>query len=280
MREPSQYADVVAGEGESSERVPILRSSKSAGRDSGAELVGRFCQHCGTRIGEAAACPSCGRVPTAPGARSSGAGDVLRDSGGKALTGLRVLAADPIGGISRAYEELGEEGALRAAAVFAASFALVCAIALAIGFERLFGGMLGGFAQLVRGGSGFGAFVRDLVVFLIFPIALAAGSHLLHRGFGGAARTNASRGFGADALVGTASALPMGLAFLLVGLVGMANAEIGTILILLGFLYLVMMLFAGLTGLCGLSQRAAPLAILVLLLASGWLTKIVFVALL
>jgi hypothetical protein len=75
-----------------------------------------------------------------------------------------------------------------------------------------------------------------------------------------------------------ATLLPFGIAVLAGSLLGLGNLEIIGVLFLFDICLAILMLFAGYTQIAGLSERAATVCLLLALIGSGWLSKIIFAA--
>jgi len=81
---------------------------------------------------------------------------------------------------------------------------------------------------------------------------------------------------GADAFTIGAALTPLGIAMFLTSLLGVGNYELAMLLMLFASTYLVLILFAGLTKLGGLTEKAAAPAVPVIFVVSLYICKVVF----
>lgn len=230
-----------------------------------------YCADCGTDLGVAAvACPHCGNAPQRMGgAVVSELGRQVRASSRDAAGAARSFGADPVGGLASAFARLGRERGLAAGVALCIAFAVAGALGVTLGARR----WLGVWAQLADSGAGF--FFRTFLALLVPPAALTACALAARKLLG----APGSGGAG-DLFTAGAALVPLGLATLLAGLLGAANAEVAILLQLFAFCYLVLLLYAGLTGIAGVSSRAAAPMVPVTIVVAGWLSKVVFSALL
>lgn len=229
-----------------------------------------FCNHCGTKLAEGVvSCGSCGRSVQVPGAApvASLIGEQIRASSRDAASALGAVARDPVSGMVTTWKTLGTVSARAAGIALCAEFALAAAIGMAVGAQRVFGGFLGFY-----GGSAT-AYIKVFLAMLVLPATVAAASFGIRRVLG------AAEGFAADLFTTGAALAPLGVAILASGLLGMANFEVIALLFLFAMTYLVLMLYRGLTAIGGVSERAGPPSVPILLALSAWLTKVVFAAL-
>lgn len=226
-----------------------------------------FCQQCGTEIlAVSEPCPKCGREAARVAAAELGkqVTAVSRDAAGA----IKTLVVDPVAGLPSAYASLGPLRARSAGVTLCVAFALAATIGLTLGARQSLGGLME-----LSGASGFELFFKALLGFLVLPAALAAAGYGIRRVLGGKAPV------AADIFTAGAALSPLGLTILVSGLLGLANFEVVLLLALISWSYLVLMLYTGLTSLGGLSGRAGAPAVPVLLVAAGWLSKVVFAAL-
>ena len=236
-----------------------------------------YCQLCGTQMGDAAAaCANCGhQVPSATTATAKDIGEQVKASSKDAVDVLKRLASDPVGGLSVAFTNLGPDRALSAGIALCVAFALAASVGLVLGanqLQRVASGFLGQFSGLVQGSQGFGEFVKTAFQLLILPAAISVVSLGLRKIAG------ASPPVAADIFTAGAALAPLGVATLLSGLIGVGNFEIVMLLLFFAVSYLVLMLYAGLTTVGAMSQRAGALAVPAAILLSAWLCKVVFAA--
>lgn len=230
-----------------------------------------FCADCGIDLGEpSAACPKCGREPQrAGGATAAQLGSQVKASSRDAATALRSFGVDPVGGLAPAFGRLGPERGAAAGIALCIVFALASALGVTLGARRWFG-----FWADVAGMSGGGAVLKIFFLMLVLPAAFTACGLAARKLLG--AR---SAGAASDVFTAGAALAPLGLATLVGGLLGMGNLEIAALLYLFALSYLVLLLYAGLTGLAGVSARAAAPVVPVTIVAAGWLSKVAFAAL-
>ncbi len=193
-------------------------------------------------------------------------GNQIGASGRDALGAITTLALNPVGGLAPAFEALGPARALSAGLALCAAFAIVATIGVSLGASRAFA-MLG---LWMDSGPGFTFYLKAFVAFLVLPAAFIGVSLGLRKVLGGKAP------LAADAFTTGAALTPLAVAIVLTALLGAANLEIATVLILFALSYLILILYAGLTRLGGVSERAAAPAVPVLLILAGWVCKVIF----
>lgn len=173
-----------------------------------------------------------------------------------------MFASNPFGGLSVAFESLGQARALGIGIAFGAAFALCV--------------LFGVYRVLLEWGrpAGFTGFIKILVVAFV-PFASLFGANLIGRKF------CRGEGFlGRDSFIAGASLLPFGFVALLAGILGLGNIEVLFVFTLFAFCLTILMLFAGLTRICKTSERAAPIVVPLMLIASAWLSKDIYTAML
>ncbi len=228
-----------------------------------------YCPHCGAQVSEGSVnCGSCGKPLPRAGAPAvtTQIGEQIKASSRDAVSVLRALARDPVSGMVATWQALGPARAQAAGMALGVAFALVATIGMTIGARRAFGGLLGFY------GGGAGTFFKVFVAMLVPPATVAAASFGIRRALG------AEEGLEADLFTAGSALAPLGLALLAAGLLGVANFEVVALLFLFALSYLVLMLFRGLTAIGGVSERAAPPAVPILIALSGWLAKVVIAA--
>lgn len=222
-----------------------------------------FCQKCGTPVAEGAAtCLNCG-APIAPAKSPPGAvADTVKVASQDALRAFRMFATDPVAGLSVAFERLGPNRALSVGVSFGVLFSLCI--------------LIGGYVALPGWSRprGVGGFLKSLVCAFVPFVTLAGASFAARKAFRG------QGDFGHDCFVSGASLLPFGLVVLLAGLLGFGNLEAVLVLSLFAVCITILMLFAGCTRIFKMSERAATIAIPLMLIASVWLSKIIYTVLL
>jgi len=221
-----------------------------------------FCQKCGAQVEDGAvACAKCSAslVPPNP---ASIAADKVGAASKDALQAFKMFASNPVAGLSVAFESLGPARALGVGITFGALFSL-CVL---FGIYRVLGEW--GRPQ------GFSGFIKILVVAVVPFISLFVASVLGRKAFRG------EGGFGHDSFIAGASLLPFGFVALLAVILGVGNMEVIAVFTLFAVCLTILMLFAGLTRICKLSEQAATVAVPLMLIASAWLSKIIYTAML
>jgi hypothetical protein len=221
-----------------------------------------FCKKCGVQIlDNAVACSSCNALVEGANPLELAAEKVSAASK-DALQAFKLFVPNPVGGLSGAFESLGQKRAFGVGIIFGAVFAL-CVL---FGVYRLL-------PEWVRP-HGFTGFIKILVVSVIPFISLFGATVVARMSFRG------EGGFGHDSFISGAASLPFGCLVLLASILGSGNIEVIAVLTLFATCLTILMLFAGLTRICKLSEQAATIAVPLILLASGWLSKIIYAALL
>lgn len=201
---------------------------------------------------------------------SNNVGQQIGASAKDALGAVSSLALNPVGGLEPAYSALGPARALGAGAALCVIFALVGALGVAIGSERLM--MLFGMMMGVEKPNSFTLFLRAFLSMLVLPAAMVGASF-------GARKVLSGKGpLAADLFTVGAALTPLGIALLLSSFLGVGNYELSMLLMLFAATYLVLMLFAGLTRLGGLTERAAAPAVPIVFVVSLYICKVVFAA--
>ena len=235
----------------------------------GAHAAPRFCVKCGNRLSDSQAfCATCGAATTG-GQLAAELGQRIAASSADALAALRQLVIDPVSGLAAAYTAMGDSRAQAAGIALAAFFAIAAALGVSLGARRALGGLLS-----LAGGQGFGGFLKLVVVFLIFPLAMTAIAFAVRK------LLRAVPPLAADLFTCGAAVAPLGVAILISGVLGVANGEVIALLLMFASTYLLLMLFAGLTRIGSLTEKAAAPTLPILMLMTAWLSKIVFVAIL
>lgn len=221
-----------------------------------------YCSKCGTQIQDnSVACSSCGASMAAPNPTALAA-DKVKAASTDALQAFKMFASNPVAGLSVAFENLGPARALGVGIIFGTLFALC----IVFGVYRL----------LPEWGRrrGFSGFLKILVVAVVPFISLFGASVFGRKAFRG------EGGFGHDSFITGASLLPFGFFAMLAGILGLGNTEVIAVFALFAVCLSILMLFAGLTRICKTSERSATIAVPLMLLASAWLSKIIYTAML
>jgi hypothetical protein len=171
------------------------------------------------------------------------------------------LLANPVGGLSPAYQQLGDKRAGEAGAVFLGASTLI--FALLVYMTKTF--------SMIRPDD-FGGFFK--LIFTILACYAAWGAamalmRLINRG-GGTIQ-------GEVFVAGTMS-LIWTIDLLLVSFLGFGNAEVLLVIVLVTICVIVLQIFVGLTRISGLDERMGTFMLPVVLVAGVWFTKIIFMA--
>jgi hypothetical protein len=108
--------------------------------------------------------------------------------------------------------------------------------------------------------------IASYVPFVGLAVAIFAGQKV--------AKSEAT--FSSAGFIAGVALLPLGLISLVVLLVGMGNIEVSAILSIVGVCLTILIVFAGLTRIALLSDKAASYAVPLVIIASVWISKIIF----
>jgi len=226
----------------------------------------RFCVNCGARLEpQQSFCAACG---AAGGQAQSQLGRKLAATSADALAAVRRLATDPVAGLSVAYDALGEGRAQAAGAALCVFYALASAIGITVGARNWLGSMF------AANSGGAGGFLKLILFFLIVPAVLIAVSLAARK------VARAAAPVAADVFLAGAALAPIAVAVLLAGILGGANFEVIALLLTFAWVYFLLMLFAGITRVGGVTERTAAPLTPVMVVVTAWLCKVIFVALL
>jgi len=195
-------------------------------------------------------------------------GEQIGASAKDAFGAVSALALNPVGGLSAAYNALGPTRALGAGAALCIIFALLGALGSAIGSERMM--MMFGLGLMES--NSFMIFLKTFFAMLVLPAAMVAAC------FGSRKVLSGSGPLAADLFTVGAALTPLGIALLLTSFLGLGNYELSMLLMLFASCYLVLMLFAGLTRLGGLTEKAAAPAVPIVFVISLYICKVVLTA--
>lgn len=215
-----------------------------------------FCSKCGSPVADDARfCPQCS-APTSAAASGPGVGDKFKGASKDALQAFLRFAVSPVGGLAPACESLRGKQSMAVGIVFGVVF-IVCV---------LLGGLF-----LIRFHLGWltaGAIIKAIVAPVMPFIGIVAVS------LGARKITRSAGSLDSDCFIAGASLLPMGLLFLLGGILGIGNFEVTGIVGVFAGCTSVLMLFAGCTRISKMSDLVATLTIPVMILLGAWLMKI------
>ena len=225
-----------------------------------------FCQKCGAQIQEqATTCGGCGATVAAPNptaAAAAVAAEKVRTASKDALGAFKMFATDPVPGLPVACKSLEPNRALGVGCVFGVVFAL--AIILAV------------YRVLPQWGrpSGFVGFIKIFIFALVPYLSLLGATFCARKAVGGEGEV------GHDAFIAGAALLPTAVVVLLAGILGVGNFEVIALFGTFALCLTILMLFSGLTRAYRASERSATIAVPLMLVASSWLSKIIYSAML
>lgn len=224
-----------------------------------------FCAQCGNALSPgAASCTACsatGVAATAPA--PSQASERVKARSQDALKVFRMIAVNPVGQLSSAFASMEKRQAMEVGVVFAGVFE-VCAV-------------IGLFLMLPRwaGSPGLGEILKIIILGVVPFVAITGAGTVARQIFRG---TTGS--FESDVFIAGVSVLPFGFVALLSGVLGLANMEVTAIAAIFALSYMILILFTGCTRISGISESHAALAVPIIVLLGGWLSKILFAAML
>ena len=225
-----------------------------------------FCEQCGHELAIGTTmCSSCGTPTTTSPASAfaSHVGEKVKSRSQDALKAVRTIATNPVAGLPTAFQSLEKRQAMEVGIAFAIAFDVCVAVGLFFLLPRW------------AGSPGFGDIVKFLFLGLV-PFGALSGAAALARqvfhGSGGCIE--------GDLFIAGASLLPFGLVALLAGIAGAGNVEVTAIVIVFALSYTILILYTGCTRISQIAEvRAAP-AVPVIVLVAGWVSKILFAAML
>jgi len=222
-----------------------------------------FCPKCGvSNSAGAMSCSSCSNplAQSNAGFQADKAKEQVKVALGDAKATVMSLGLDPVGGLLGAYQGLGKTRALGVGVAFGLVFALCVVFAIhQIPFFRLYANL--------TGTNGFGGFIKLLVAGFVPFVALTVAGLIGEKAGGGKGDV------ASDAFIAGVALLPLGIVFLAATLLGIDNISIVGTIAIVGFCLTVLILFAGLTRIGEVSEKAASYAVPLMLVASVWLSK-------
>jgi hypothetical protein len=230
-----------------------------------------FCPQCGSSVAEGAmACGTC-RAPVAvlatagAGAASAGAAGSMavsvKSAFGSAFGVLKGLMSDPVGRLASSYEAIGDAQARRIGLAYGA-ISLACFL--------LGGYLLMPFKDGLFDFLGFGGVMKCLLFGALPFASTALGSFAVRRALGGR-----GGGAGGDLFIAGVAVLPVSLAMLVSGALGFENYTAITVISVFAGCTGTLILYAGYSRLSKLSERAATIAVPVVVVLALWLGKTV-----
>lgn len=222
-----------------------------------------YCEDCGAKFQDnVVGCSACKPQETAINRRTEIVSDKIKNTSKDAWQAIKIFAADPVGGLPKAFGNLDEARAI-GVGIF---FTVIFSVCIFIGTYMILPAMIRP--------SGFGSFF-NILVFGGVPFISIAGSSMLARIVLGG---NGS--IGGDSFIAGSSLLPLGFFVLLSGLLGIGNLEIIAFLGVFTLCYTILILYTGSTSISKISQSRSAIAVSLMIIVSGWLIKVLFMALL
>jgi len=222
-----------------------------------------FCEECGAEIMTGMkACPNCAAtVTSAAPSPSPQIGNLLKARCQDAFQAMKIVAANPVGGLPGAFQSTEKRKAMEVGIAFAVVFEICAVIGLDLALPHWAGGP--NFADVLK-----------LLILGLVPFGALAGACALARKVLGASGGSTE----SDVFIAGTAVLPFGVVLLITGIVGFSNFEVIAIAAAFANAYSILILFSGCTRISGISeQRAAP-AVPVILLITAWISKILFSA--
>lgn len=222
-----------------------------------------FCEECGNEISAGTTvCPNCeAAAAPPPPASSAQIGEIVKARSQDAFNAVKVIAANPVGGLPVAFQSLEKRQAMEVGIAFALVFEICAVIGLYLILPRW------------AGSPGFSDILKLLLLGLV-PFAATAGASALAR----QVFTAPGGSIESDVFIAGTSVLPFGVVFLLAGVLGPANFEVVAIAAVFSLSYTILILYTGCTRISGISERRAAPAVPVIVLIAGWLSKILLAA--
>ena len=218
-----------------------------------------FCPKCGTQLPDGSiACSSCGTSFAAPraGAAAGVAGERMKAASADAFGAFKTFMGNPVGGLADAYAALGPAKAMGVGLTFGVVFAVCTMIAT----YRIM-------PFRPDGAKGFFLILLFAVIPFIALMVSALAVRTVFRGEGAP---------GSDSFLAGAALLPFGFFLIIASLVGLGSIDLLYFLSLFAVCLTILMLFAGITRIYRISERGATIAIPIMLIATAWLSKVIY----
>jgi hypothetical protein len=187
--------------------------------------------------------------------------DRVKTASKDAMSAFKIFAFNPVGDLSTAFDSLGMERALKVGLVFGLVFAIMLAAGIRMMipdyYERLFT---------------FGGYIKLIIASFVPFIGLVGGNYIARLACHGEGSMSH------DVFVAGASALPIAIFVLISAVVGIANIEVIALLSIVAQCLTILMLFAGQTRICKMSEKLATISVPLILLLSAWLSKIIWMS--
>ncbi len=228
-----------------------------------------FCSKCGaSNTEDAKACTSCSFSFETKGVQSDKAKeqvDKAKEQVKAAVTDawatFKALGLDPVGGLLNAFQGLGKGRSLGVGVAFGVVFAFCLVISL---YQIPY------FKYLPNVNS-FGGFVKLLLVGTVPFVALTASCIVGEKVGAGVA------GIAGNSFISGVALLPLGAVFLIAAVVGVGNFEVIGTFAIIGVCITILVLFAGLTRIGGITEKIASVLVPIMLIVSVWFTKIILI---
>lgn len=222
-----------------------------------------FCSKCGAQNEDTAtSCTSCGEVfvvaKSNTGFEADKAKEQVKVAMNDAVSTLKSLGTDPVGGLLQSYNALGEARSLGVGVAFGLIFAL-CFVVIINKIPLM---------DFRLRESGIGEYIKLLIVGFIPFLSLSAASLIANK------FTHAKLAFSSNFFIAGVALLPLGLVSLITALIGFENYDIVFVLSTVSICITIMVLFAGLTRIGELSDKSASYTVPLMLIASAIIGKI------
>ena len=229
-----------------------------------------FCPKCGKEMAnDALKCQACG-TPSA-GARASIAPlmDTAKRTSTDAWSAARTFGLNPVGGLSVAFESVGQGRALAVGIAFGILYDICALLGMYLLIRRNFAAQFGLYNSEVT----LGQFAKLLVMGVVPLVSFAAASFLTRLLFRGRGSIEG------DVFVAGAALVPAALFWLIAGVLGVGNAEVIFVVAVFVVCYTILILFTGATRISAIPEVAATPAVCTTIIVTLWLAKIVLTAL-
>jgi hypothetical protein len=194
------------------------------------------------------------------------AGEQVGSAAKDALSAVTSLITNPVGGLQSGYNALGATRAQAAGAALCVLFAIVAPLGVLINGPNLF--MIVGMGMGFYAESNFGVFIRVVLAMLILAAAMIAASLGVRKAGGSQAPLAAD-------IYGVGAALtPLGLAMFVASFLS-GSPELATLLMVFASCYVVLILFAGLTRIGGVSEKLAAPGVPIVFVVSLYVCKVI-----
>ena len=241
-----------------------------------------FCEQCGQELAaQSIFCPACGtktlqdgriiaEKPFAPSNKSPAETAVLVKDTAEAL---KIIALDPTGKLSTAYEAIAGRRAL----FVGIAFAVMTALSFVFVTNRINGSIQQAIANvpgspllsLLGGGFRIELSFSKLLLFGLIPFVSltvwVAVTRLICRGKGS---------FDGDVFVAGTALLPVGAYLLLSSLLNLWNVELLLLSLVVAVCYLILLLYKGCADIAKMPDAGAALSVPFILILTVWLTKV------